>query len=31
MMISAGAYYDGLAVDEYESMGGKVNLSAPIR
>lgn len=31
MMMSVGAYYDGLAVDEYESMGGKVNVSVPIR
>jgi len=31
MMMSAGAYYDGLAIDEYESMGGKVNVSIPIR
>lgn len=31
MMMSAGAYYDGLAIDEYESMGGNVNVSIPIR
>ena len=31
MMISAAAYYDGIAIDEYESMGGNVNVSIPIR
>lgn len=29
--ISANAFYDGLGIDDYESMGGKVKLSIPIR
>ncbi|MEH6740603.1 MAG: autotransporter outer membrane beta-barrel domain-containing protein [Sulfitobacter sp.] len=31
MMIRAAAYYDGIAIDEYESMGGNVSVSLPIR
>jgi hypothetical protein len=31
MVFSASAFYDGLGIEDYESMGGKVRLSVPIR